>query len=55
MEMNKNVDIEAINEQYRKAGGSEAVIKFVTSHRDLFVKLSDDNFNNESTDTFSKE
>ena len=55
MEMHKNVDIEALNEQYRKAGVSEAVIKFATSHRDLLEKLSDNNFNNESTDTSSKE
>ena len=55
MENNKNVNVEAINEEYRKAGGSEAVIKFATNNRDLLLKLSDDNFKNEPSKKTNEE
>ena len=55
MEKNKNVNIEAITEEYRKAGGSEAVIRFATNNRDLLLKLSDDNFKNEPSKKTNEE
>lgn len=55
MEKNKNIDMEKINNEYRAAGGSEAVIKFATNNRDLLAKLSDDNFDDTKNDTSNEE
>lgn len=54
MENNKNADVKKINQECLEAGVSEKVLNYIDNNVELFARLSDDNFeDNSNTSKFS--